>query len=293
MKDSIKRVVITGSTGFLGSRLYLYLKDKYEVILTTRELVDITNQESVTGFLEKTKPDILIHCAAISDTRYAQSHQEEHEVMNVLVPYYLASACEKIGARMIFMSSDQIYNGNTLHGDTYDLLADAAREEIDDCPISVYADGKKRAEKKVLAACQDAVCLRLSWMFDVPREGCKTSANIITNLMAAIKEQQDVYFSERDYRPMTYVQEVVVNIEKMFFVPAGSYNFGGSNTLSSYEIAKIVEKLMSGGVEKSFVQKNEVRFADRARNMTMAYDKINSQGIFFSDAIEGIKSCLE
>lgn len=287
----MKHILVTGSQGFLGSRIVDYYKKFYTVTGLTHVELDITDEAAVKERLLAERPDILIHCAAISDTGYAQTHPEESFAINVLGSENLARAAAKIGAKIIFMSSDQIYNGNSLQGTAYDAAPDASREGLDDNPVNVYARHKLEAEQRILALCPDAVCLRLSWMFDLPREGMKTNSNLLWNLLQAARGQQTLSFATHEYRGMTYACDVVQNLEKTFALSGGVYNFGCSNSLNTYTIACRAAKLL--GLHADIVAKDDTRFQTAPRNLTMNLDKMNAAGIYFPNTLESIRHCLD
>ena len=73
----------------------------------------------VKQYMEEHCPEIVIHCAALSNTWYCEQHPEESHKYNVQGTVKVAKACKRIGARLIFMSSDQVYNGIPSSGAKY------------------------------------------------------------------------------------------------------------------------------------------------------------------------------
>ncbi len=63
----LKKMLITGASGFLGSCVAQYYKDKYEVLTPSHSEMDIADESSVMQYFKKTRPDFVIHCAAISE----------------------------------------------------------------------------------------------------------------------------------------------------------------------------------------------------------------------------------
>ena len=64
----MKKILITGSSGFLGSRLAYYLKDKYDLLLPSHGELNVSREEAVRNYMEEHHPDVVIHCAALSNT---------------------------------------------------------------------------------------------------------------------------------------------------------------------------------------------------------------------------------
>lgn len=286
----MKKILVTGGSGFLGSRICAYYravkKEEYEVVVPSHDEMDITDQTGVERYVKMQNPDLVIHCAAISDTGYAQEHPEESYLINVTGTANLAEITGKMGIRFIFMSSDQIYNGKTIAGSEYDIKKDACAELQDDCPINEYGKQKKEAEEKSLEANPDTVALRLTWMYDIEREGMKNNRNLITNLCQAALEGRSLQFARHEYRGITNVWEVVYNLEKVMKIPAGIYNFGSQNCAPTIEVAeKVVEILGKDGK----VEEDSKRFRERPRNLTICNAKAEKEGIYFYNTLEGLQ----
>ena len=137
---SRKKLVITGASGFLGSRAAQYYESRYEVLAPSHRELDLCQDAAVQRYLEKERPDYVFHCAAVSDTGRCQQEPEETQRLNVTAVGFLAKACNLVGAKLIFCSSDQIYFGAP--------GIEAHREEDAVSPVNVY--GQQKLEKVFL-----------------------------------------------------------------------------------------------------------------------------------------------
>lgn len=280
----MKKILITGCNGFLGQRLCAYYKEKYQVIAAGHQDVDICREEAVERLLKETRPDAVFHCAAISDTGYAQQHPEESHRVNVEGNVYLAQACRKHHAKLIYMSSDQVYNGN--------IGLQPWKESDPVRPKSVYGTDKLQAEEKVQKILPDAVALRLTWMYDLPGSPLKLNRNLPVNLQQAFLKGEKILAAVREFRGITNVWEVVRLMEKCLDLPGGAYNFGSMNEYNSYETFIQFARLMQLPHPEEWVLADEERFPEHPRNLMIDNRKAADQGIHFFTTVKGFEACL-
>ena len=281
----MKKILITGSSGFLGSRVAYYFRDKYELLLPTHGELNVSHEEAVKAYLEEHRPDVVIHCAALSNTGYCEQHREESHKVNVQGTVRIAKACKLTGAKLVFMSSDQVYNGTPLLG--------ALKEEDVLQPVNVYGQHKLECEQRAQWNLPEAVGLRLTWMYDLPSSTMKLNSNLLLNLQKAYAEGNPLKAAIHEYRGVTNVWEVVKNIEKAIALPGGIYNFGSGNTLNSYELHLKAAELMGLKTPTEWILPNEERFCEEPRNLTMDCSIIEEHGIHFKDSVEGIEEAIK
>ena len=185
--------------------------------------------------------------------------------MNVEGACNVARASAGCGAKLVFFSSDQVYNGNLESG----LLT----EDIAVHPENVYGRHKLEAEQRVLNICPGAVALRATWMYDVEREGMPTHANFVVNIDRAIKEGRQLRFPVREYRGITWVGEVVELLPHTFDLPGGVYNFGAENLLNTYETAYQYCEAIAEGLGDATIVPDHDRYAEHVRNISISMDK--------------------
>ncbi len=279
------KVLITGSSGFLGSRLAYYYREKYDLLLPAHSELNVSHEETVKAYLEEHRPEVVIHCAALSNTWYCEQHPEESHRVNVQGTVRMAKACKLTGAKLVFMSSDQVYNGTPMPG--------ALKEEDVFQPVNIYGRHKLEAEQRAQWNLPDSVGLRLSWMYDLPDSRMKLNSNMLVNLQKACTEGSTVKAATHEYRGVTYVWEVVKNMDKMLSLPGGIYNAGSGNTMNSYKLHLQVAKLMELKEPSEWILPDVERFSDRERNLTMDCSLIGTHGIHFKDSLEGVKEAIQ
>lgn len=275
------KVLVTGGSGFLGSRLAEYYRKKYEVWAPSRRELDFSDEkralEAVRGF----RPDVVIHCGAVSDVNACSRNPELSRTVNVKGTQYLARACAQTGARFVFCSSDQVYFRAQLPGERAEDFLIPHREGEVPAPLPLYGQHKLTAEQCALTEQPDSVILRLTWMYEelTEEERKKGRRNLLTMLEDAVRTQSPVTFSKTDYRGVTDVMEVVRNMEAAWRLPAGIYNFGSSNDTNMYET---VRRAMAAIGQEALVHQGE---GGTLRNLTMDPAKLKERGIEFSGLI--------
>lgn len=278
----MKKLLITGGSGFAGSRIVKGLQKEFELITPSHSCFDITSADDIDAAIQKIRPDIILHLAAISNTGYCQEHPEESLSVNVQGVVNIAAAAAKYGAKFVFFSSDQVYNGNHETG----LLS----EDVPLSPENHYGVHKLMAEQRALQVCENSVCLRATWMYDSLREGMPTHNNFVLNIMNALKNNTPLYFATREFRGITWIDDVVRNIPFTFDLPGGTYNFGAENKFNTYQTALSYADML-GGRAREIILPDENRFPEHIRNLSISMKKAYeaSEGhIIFKDTVEGL-----
>lgn len=278
----MKRLLVTGGSGFLGSRLSLHFLNKYKVIVPSHKEMDLTDYESVSHIFNKDLPDIVVHCGAISDVRTCDEHPTSSYKVNVIGTKNIAKVCERFQSKLIFCSSDQIYFGSD--------GMQAHREDEKVNPINEYGKQKLEAENICFDYCKDAISLRLSWMYDTLQRNPNEHGDFFRNLVYGIENNQPLSYPIHDYRGITYVHDVLLNMEKVFTLPGGVYNFGSENDRNTHETVKTLFHKLNWN-DQMIIENNQA-FLENPRNISMNTDNTKKYGIAFPSTIDGLLDCV-
>ena len=267
----MQKILVTGAGGFVGSRLVSYYAERYQVIAVSHADCELTNIHAAEALIARHKPQVVVHLAAVSDTKACEENPEKSNRVNVLAAGNVAMACAGHGAKMVFASSDQVYNGCA------ETAPHIERERL--FPASEYGRQKMAAERLVLALAPDTVCLRLTWMYDThtaPNE----KANFYSRYLSRLQTEETLSYPVYDARGLTDVWEVVRNMEAAWSLPGGIYNFGSPATGSVCEVACA---LAAAEQPPCSVQPDLSAFAEQPRDLRMDTEKLAAFGITFSD----------
>lgn len=164
MKSNLSNLLITGGSGFVGSNLARFFARKYCVFLgyfqspipfdllkiTVPVQLDITDSSAINAVIENISPNVVIHAAGNKNVRHCEKHPEQAYQTNALGTRNVARACHRIGARMIYISTDLVFS--CTDGDY--------QEEDHPKPNLVYGETKLQGEKFLIEELENAAICR-------------------------------------------------------------------------------------------------------------------------------------
>ncbi|PKM96330.1 MAG: NAD(P)-dependent oxidoreductase [Firmicutes bacterium HGW-Firmicutes-1] len=282
----MKKILLTGGLGFFCTRFTEKYHHTFQILSTDKDDLDIINEQSVLEAFKVFKPDYVIHAAAIADTDFCNKHSELAYKINVTGAINVAKACKATGAKMVFISSEQIFNGNEESG--------PYSEDDTPVPNTVYGENKLEAEGLLKNILDDLWILRFTWLFGFPERNCGINPNILWNTLTLALQGEKTKITTNEYRGLTYVHELIDQFEKVFELPFDTYHVGSHNNLSRYDItAHILKELGLENRIDALIEKDTDKYSDHPRDARLCTDKIRQFGFHFSDTTDSITQCLK
>lgn len=234
-----RRIFITGISGLFGLNAALVLGDKgYEVwgcylthpveIPGGRALeLDLTNEKKVSDAFSKIQPEVVIHAAALTNVDACEVDRDAAQLMNVTVTEYVAHAAHRVGARLVYLSTDQVFDGTTKF----------ATEATGRSPINVYGRTKMKGEDVAAHAHPDSLVIRTNFFGWGPPYKLSLSDWILARLRAGeeVPGFTDVYFTP------ILVNELIARIEALVsYRVGGLLHVAGKDRVSKYDFARLL-----------------------------------------------------
>lgn len=151
------KLLITGAEGMLGRTLVSQFSSEYEVAVGTHKQCDITDFDAVCKKLEAVRPDVVIHCAAMTDVDRCQIEADKAYLVNSIGTKNVARACHENHVKLISISTDYVFDGN--------LDRPYCESDRADGGSTVYGRSKWLAEEMVRTYCPNHIIARVSWLY--------------------------------------------------------------------------------------------------------------------------------
>lgn len=278
-----KKILITGARGFFGARFINRYHNEFDILGLDVEQLDITNKSAVDTTFAEFKPDFVIHAAAIAVTDFCNQHPDIAHKVNVQGAINVANACKANGSKLVFISTEQVFNGNIEVG--------PYSEQDTPVPDTVYGQNKLEAEVELRSILEDMWILRFTWLFGLPERNTTINPNVVWNAMQALTNGEVMQERRNEFRGLTYVHELIEQFPKIFTIPYGTYHTGANNPASRYEIAEhILTELGQQSRLDHLLQAND---APKTRDVRLNTNKLAGQGVVFTESKAAITKCLQ
>ncbi len=234
----MERILITGSNGLLGQKIIRLLAEmKVEVLATSRGIcriqlpqnssfqsLDVTSESEVQRIISEWRPSAIIHTAAMTNVDGCESEKEECYALNVLSVKYLANAAKNVGAYMVHISTDFIFDGQN----------GPYSEDDFPNPLGYYGQTKWESEEVLSTSGVSYSILRTMLLFGVEENG---KNNIVLWAKNALEKGEPIQVVDDQFRSPTLAENLAeACINAVGKRAVGVFHVSGATILSIREM---------------------------------------------------------
>lgn len=233
----MQRLLITGAAGLLGRKIADLARKDYKVtplyhtgsLYPSSPKFDITNPQEVSSLVNAIKPNILIHTAAETNVDKCETEKEHAWKVNTEGTRYLALACAKVNAKLVYISTDYVFDGKKGNYNETDKPN----------PINYYGLTKLEGEQQVIQNCKNYAILRTSVLYGWH----PWKQNFVTWTINQLKQNKEIIVVKDHYNTPTLVDNLAeMTLEIVERDSQGLFHTSGSERISRYEFAKQIAK---------------------------------------------------
>jgi len=232
----VKRILITGANGQLGNEMRRLAEQNtaFDWDFTDINELDLSNEEAVLDYCERTRPAYIVNCAAYTAVDRAEDDEATCYRVNRDAVTHLAKAATAVNARILHVSTDYVFDGSQR----------TPYQETDPvCPASVYGKSKLAGEETLFAHCTDAIIVRTAWLYS------SFGNNFVKTMIRLGKERDTLGVVNDQIGSPTYagdlaaaLVQIILQAEKGHFIP-GLYHYTNEGVCSWYEFTLKIHEL--------------------------------------------------
>ncbi|QRQ61174.1 dTDP-4-dehydrorhamnose reductase [Sphingobacterium multivorum] len=229
------RIVVTGANGQLGSELRDLLagQTSRDCFFLDRKQLPLEQTLIIQDILAQYQPDIIIHAAAYTAVDKAESEPELADRINHLASEEIAQYCRIHGSKLIAISTDYVFNGDS---------AIALAEDAPVDPINVYGLTKFKGEQAIQKWLPEGIIIRTSWVYST------YGNNFVKTMIRLMGEREEISVINDQIGSPTYARDLanaILAIIDSGVWEGGIYHFSNEGEISWYDFAVAIRDLES------------------------------------------------
>lgn len=229
----MKKILVTGATGQLGSELKVLSESysQYEWVFADRTQVSLDDLSLLKNQLQEIKPDVILNCGAYTAVDKAETEPELAETINHQAVKIIAEFANHNQVKLIHVSTDYVFDGTS---------AVALTEEAKTQPINVYGATKRAGELACLEANPDAIIIRTSWVYS------RFGNNFVKTMQRLLQERDSISVVNDQIGSPTYAADLAQAMMAIIEAPewiSGIYNYSNEGEISWYEFVLAIQEI--------------------------------------------------
>ncbi|MFH0848876.1 MAG: dTDP-4-dehydrorhamnose reductase [archaeon] len=292
----MKRILVTGASGLLGSRLFEILSKDHDVTPTDVIPVpkpqahagfvkmDISDRDEVFRVLREFSPAVVVHAAAATNVDKCETDKEWAKAINSVGTRNVAEGSAKIGAKLIYISTDYIFDGEKGY----------YTEEDKPNPVNHYGLTKLEGEEHVEEACEAFAIARTS----VPYGWHLKKLNFATWIIDSLTKRKKITVVSDHYNSPTFTDLLAETIQRIVQKDfQGIFHVSGSESINRYDFALRIADVF--GLDDSLIAPTKMTdlkawIARRPRDSSLCVNKIEETlQIKLPSVVESLKRMKE
>ncbi len=230
------RILVFGGWGQLGSDLAVVADERgHELVRPRHAEVDITDPSAVLASAEEHRPHVVLTAAAFHKMDQTEADPAQTFAVNTLGARYVAEAARAVGARVVYISTDYVFDGENPHGYTEDHPVD---------PVNLYGVSKAAGEFAVRNACPDFMVVRGSGLFGHAGSAGK-GGNLVETMLSKAAAGEPIQVVDDQFAAPSCTRDMAARIFLWLEsrVPPGTYHGANAGGTSWYQFCKRVFEL--------------------------------------------------
>jgi len=284
------KILVTGAYGQLGNEINC-LTTRYpdwQFLFTDVDSLDITSESALETWFQNNKPYFVVNCAAYTAVDKAETDTETAEKVNALAPSLLGKLSKNVGAKLIHISTDYVFDGET-------FTPYSESDKVN--PKGVYGETKLKGEQNCVEENHETVVIRTSWLYSA------FGNNFVKTMLRLGKERGRLNVVYDQVGTPTYaadlakaILEIIESTEKepAKFIP-GIYHYSNEGVASWYDFAKAIFEI--SGVECAVSPVRSAEFPTPAKRPNYSVlDKAKIKNVFEIEIPywrESLKDCIQ
>lgn len=221
------KFLITGVNGQLGHDVKEELMNRgySDILAPTHEEMDITKKKQVEEIVLDYQPDVIFHCAAYTAVDQAEDEKEKCYDINVNGTKYLTDAASLVQAKIIYISTDYVFDGTKDKG--YDV-------DDETHPVNYYGETKCLGEE-IVKKYENHIIVRISWVFGI------NGKNFVKTMLRLAETKNELSVVSDQIGSPTYTKDLSRLLVKMSLSDIrGTYHATNEGYCSWYDFAKTI-----------------------------------------------------
>ncbi|NES70988.1 MAG: dTDP-4-dehydrorhamnose reductase [Okeania sp. SIO2D1] len=224
------KILLTGINGQLGHQLQPLLTNIGEVTAVGRENLDLADSNAISQIISQVKPEIIVNAAAYTAVDKSENEPELAHAVNSIAPGIMATEAKKLGATLIHISTDYVFDGTQSTPYT---------ETDPTNPLGIYGKSKLAGEKAIRETEANHIIIRTAWVYGVYGKG-----NFVKTMLRVGKDREELRVVYDQVGCPTWTGDLAEAIAQI--IPHlnsetyGTYHYTNSGAISWYDFAMTI-----------------------------------------------------